>query len=134
VELTGGCQCGAVRYQVTGEPAHTALCHCTDCRKSAGAPVVHWACFPAEGFALLQGELREYRSSEHAIWMFCPACGTGVAYRNERVLPGMIDVQGGTLDEPERLPPQIQIQTAERLPWMASAHDLPAFERYPSAP
>jgi hypothetical protein len=66
--------------------------------------------------------------------MFCPVCGTGIAYRNETNLPGLIDVQGATLDDPERLPPQVHVQVAERLTWMASAHELPAFDRYPSAP
>ena len=46
--MTGGCHCGAVRYSVAGEPQHVALCHCSDCRKSAGAPMVSWAAF-AEG-------------------------------------------------------------------------------------
>lgn len=133
MELTGGCQCGAVRYRVTGEPVHAALCHCGDCRKSSGAPMVHWTCFPAASFALLQGELREYRSSEQATRSFCPVCGTGIAYRNETVLPGLIDIQGGTLDTPDALPPQIHIQGAERLTWMETAHELPSFDRYPEA-
>ena len=41
----GGCHCGAVRYEVEGTPQHVALCHCKDCRKSAGAPMVAWAAF-----------------------------------------------------------------------------------------
>jgi hypothetical protein len=134
MELTGGCQCGAVRYRLTGDPAYTALCHCGDCRKSAGAPVVHWTCFPAASFELLQGELREYRSSELATRSFCPVCGTGIHYRNETNLPGLIDVQGGTLDDPDQLPPQIHVQATDRLAFMVTAHELPAFDRYPSAP
>ena len=39
----GGCQCGAIRYEATGDPAYSALCHCKDCRASAGAPMVAWA-------------------------------------------------------------------------------------------
>lgn len=134
MELTGGCQCGAVRYRVDGEPVYTALCHCGDCRKSAGAPVVHWTAFPAASFKLLQGELRDYASSALATRSFCPTCGTGITYRNETNLPGLIDVQGGTLDDPDALPPQIHVQTAERLSWMETANELPAFERYPAAP
>jgi hypothetical protein len=131
MELTGGCQCGAVRYRLKGEAAYTALCHCGDCRKSAGAPMVHWAAFPAENFTLEQGELRGYSSSETGTRSFCPTCGTGVIYRNETMLPGLIDVQSATLDDPDALPPQVQIQLAERLAYMAGVDDLPKFERYP---
>lgn len=134
MELTGGCQCGAVRYRISGEPVYTALCHCTDCRKSAGAPVVHWTAFPAGAFALLQGELRDYASSELGRRSFCPTCGTGVTYRNDTNLPGLIDVQGGTLDDPDALPPQIHVQAADRLAFMATANELPAFDRYPEVP
>ncbi len=131
MELAGGCKCGAVRYRLTGEPAHSAICHCNDCRKSTGAPMAHWAAFPAESFTLEQGELRDYNSSENAVWSFCPVCGTSITYRNEAVLLGIIDVQGGTLDDPDALPPQIHIQTAERLAYMTGLDDLPEFERYP---
>jgi hypothetical protein len=48
--------------------------------------------------------------------------------------PNQIDVQIATLDDPDELPPQIQVQTAERIGWMAEVHNLPAFERYPAAP
>jgi len=47
-------------------------------------------------------------------------------------MPGLLDVQIATLDEPERLPPQAQIQLADRIDWMARIDDLPAFERYPA--
>jgi hypothetical protein len=134
MERTGGCHCGAVRYRVTGEPAYAALCHCSDCRKSAGAPVVHWTCYPAASFDLLQGELTDFASSPIATRSFCPTCGTGVIYRNETNLPGLIDVQGGTLDDPDSLPPQIHVQAAERLAFMEMAHELPSFERYPAGP
>jgi hypothetical protein len=134
MELTGGCQCGAVRYRIDGAPVYAALCHCHDCRRSAGAPMVHWTCFPAGAFTLLQGALTDYQSSPNATRSFCPVCGTGILYRNEAVLPGLIDVQGGTLDDPEALPPGIHVQTADQLSWMKTAQDLPAFDRYPSGP
>ena len=134
MELTGGCQCGAVRYRLNGEPFYTALCHCGDCRKSAGAPVVHWTAFPAAAFELTQGELKDYRSSELGTRSFCPTCGTGIKYVNEANLPGLVDIQGGTLDDPDALPPQINVQAAERLAFLATANELPSFDRYPVAP
>ncbi|MCG2840429.1 GFA family protein [Sandaracinobacter sp. RS1-74] len=52
-------------------------------------------------------------------------------YVNEAMLPGMIDVQSGTLDDPGALPAQIHIQTADRIGWMETEHELPVFEHYP---
>ena len=82
----------------------------------------------------ITGSPTTYESSEHGRRLFCGDCGTSLFYRNERVLPGLIDVQTGTLDEPDRLPAQVHIQTAERIAWMKTAHELPAFERYPPGP
>jgi hypothetical protein len=132
MEHEGGCHCGAVRYKVSGEPQHVALCHCSDCRKSAGAPMVAWAAFAEDEFTLLQGELTVFNSSGTALRSFCPKCGTGIAYRNAEYLPGIVDIQAATLDNPDALPAGAHIQTAERIGWMASAHELPQFERYPS--
>ena len=130
--LTGQCHCGAIRYEVSGEPMHHALCHCSDCRRHAGAPMVGWAMFKSDQFSLVQGEPRTYASSEHGRRHFCADCGTGLYYTNEVVLPGITDIQSGTLDDPEAIPAQLHIQTADRISWMKDAHNLPAFERYPS--
>jgi hypothetical protein len=131
MSLQGGCQCGAVRYEVDGTPQHVALCHCADCRKSAGAPMVAWAAFAESEFTLLQGELTTYNSSGSALRSFCLKCGTGIAYRNEEFLPGIVDIQAATLDDPDALPAGAHIQVAERIGWMAEAHGLPEFQRYP---
>ncbi|CAO4176309.1 CENP-V/GFA domain-containing protein [Methylorubrum aminovorans] len=58
--------------------------------------------------------------------------GPSLFYVNEQMLPGMIDVQTGTLDTPDALPPQAHIQVAERIAWMEDAHRLPSFERFPA--
>jgi hypothetical protein len=129
--LQGGCQCGAVRYEVNGTPQHVALCHCSDCRKSAGAPMVAWAAFAEAEFTLVQGELTTFNSSGSAIRSFCSTCGTGIAYRNQEYLPGIVDIQSATLDDPDTLPAGAHIQVAERIGWMAEAHSLPEFQRYP---
>ncbi|MBN8829719.1 MAG: GFA family protein [Sphingomonadales bacterium] len=129
--LEGGCQCGAVRYKVTGDPVYVALCHCADCRKSAGAPMVSWSAFAEEDVTLTAGEPRAFRSSENSTRSFCPICGTGLFFRNPATLPGLVDIQAATLDDPEAMPPQIHVQTAERLGWMNTIDALPKFERYP---
>lgn len=129
--LSGGCQCGAIRYEVTGEPKHVALCHCRDCQRSAGAPMVAWAAFTEEEFRVLRGEPRTINSSGQSMRSFCPDCGTGLFFRNAASLPGLVDIQSASLDDPDALPPQAHIQVAERLAWMKTADNLPAFERYP---
>lgn len=127
----GGCHCGAVRYTVQGEPKHVALCHCSDCRKSAGAPVVAWAAFAEDDFAVTQGEATTFNSSGASFRSFCPRCGSGLWFRSEETLPGIVDVQLATLDDPDAFKPQAQIQVAERIGWMKSAHELHEFERFP---
>lgn len=128
--LRGRCHCGAIHYEMPAEALHHSLCHCADCRRHAGAPMVAWAMVPADRLKVT-GQPAVYRSSEHGRRHFCGACGTGLFYVNEAVLPGMIDVQSATLDNPDALPAQAHIQVAERIPWMETAHELPAFERYP---
>jgi hypothetical protein len=127
---TGRCHCGSIRYEMPADVLHCALCHCGDCRRHAGAPMVAWAMLPADRLRVT-GEAVVYRSSEHGRRHFCGACGTGLFYVNEAMLPGMVDVQTGTLDDPDALAPKMHIQVAERLGWMRTAHDLPEFERYP---
>lgn len=127
----GGCHCGAVRYRVSGEPQHVALCHCTDCRKSSGAPMVAWAAFAENEFEMTKGQPKTFNSSGSAMRSFCPDCGTGLYYTNAEYLPGIVDIQSATLDNPDALPAGAHIQVAERIGWMEAAHTLPAFERYP---
>lgn len=131
MKLSGGCQCGAVRYEVDGEPQHAALCHCSDCRKSAGAPMVAWAAFAESEFKETKGAAKAYNSSGASMRSFCGDCGTGLYFRNADTLPGIVDIQIATLDDPEALPAIGHIQVAERISWMEHAHTLPHFARYP---
>jgi hypothetical protein len=127
----GKCHCGAIRYKAAGEPVHHALCHCTDCRRSAGAPMVGWAMFKTDEVEI-DGEPQVYSSSENGRRHFCGACGTGLFYTNDAMLPGMTDIQSATLDDPGALPATAQIQIADRISWMEHADALPKFERFPS--
>ena len=128
----GHCMCGAIRYQLAGEPNVVAVCHCSDCQRSAGAPMVTWAMFPEAALTVTQGEPRTINSSGTAMRSFCGDCGTGLFYRNAAILSGIVDIQSSTLDDPEALPPTMQIQTAERLGWVKQLHALPEFERFPA--
>jgi hypothetical protein len=127
----GGCHCGAVRYAVKGEPQHVTLCHCTDCRKSSGAPMVAWAAFAESDFRVVSGDAVTFNSSGQSMRSFCGRCGTGLYFRNEEFLPGIVDIQSATLDDPDAYIPMAHIQTAERIGWMGEAHGLPSYERFP---
>ena len=93
--------------------------------------MVAWAAFTEDQFKLVEGEPVTFNSSGSAMRSFCPKCGSGLYYRNAEYLPGIVDIQSATLDDPEALLPGAHIQTAERLGWMETAHSLPAFERFP---
>ncbi len=128
---TGQCLCGAVRYEVSGNPNSVSLCHCTDCRRSSGAPMVAWAEFPEGSVRVTKGTPKTINSSGATVRSFCADCGSGLFYRNPEMLPGVVEVQSSTLDDPDAFPPTTQIQVAERLGWMRRAHELPEFHRFP---
>lgn len=128
---TGGCHCGAVRYELEGPPNDVALCHCSDCRRNSGAPVMSWAGYDDDALKVTKGAPKVFRMSDVSYRSFCGDCGTGLFYRNADMLPGKVEVQSSTLDDPEAMPPLVHIQVAERLSWMHPAHKLPEVERFP---
>ncbi|MEH3047710.1 GFA family protein [Sphingomonas adhaesiva] len=128
--ITGRCHCGAIRYTAQGEAEHHALCHCTDCRRWSGAPLAGWIAF-READVTIEGQPATYESSPGATRHFCGACGTGLFYRNEQVLPGIVDIQSGTLDAAQDHAPAAQIMVKERLPWAREMMALPESAAYP---
>ena len=93
--------------------------------------MVAWTMYPEDAVRVTKGAVRVYVSSEHGRREFCADCGTGLFYRNTEVLPGIVDIQSATYDNPDAVPAQAHIQVADRISWMADAHTLPSFERYP---
>jgi len=126
----GGCLCGAVRYRAEGEPVGTAYCHCTICRRAAGAPVVAWAMFPQDGFAYVAGKPAVYESSPGVARAFCGACGTPLVCTGD-LLPGLVDITTASLDDPAALPPALHIFESRRLPWLQLTDDLPRHAEFP---
>ncbi len=127
---SGQCHCGAIRYSMPTAVEHHALCHCRDCRRHAGAPMVGWALVDQADLEVT-GTPKIYASSETGRRHFCADCGTGLFYTNEAVFPGRIDVQSATLDDPDLIPAGAQIQIAERIGWMEKLDEMPTFNRYP---
>jgi hypothetical protein len=126
----GGCQCGAVRYAVSGAPVLTAICHCTMCRRANAAPAVAWSMFKAEQVVFTKGAPAEFASSPEARRGFCPACGTQLSF-TASFIPGLIDITIGSLDRPEAVPPSLHYWDSRRLPWMKFADGLPAYPELP---
>jgi hypothetical protein len=93
--------------------------------------MVSWTAVSSADFRVTQGEAVTFNSSGASMRNFCGKCGTGLWFTNEEMLPGIVDVQTATLDDPEAFAPMAHIQTAERIGWMKDACGLPEFERYP---
>jgi hypothetical protein len=129
-DLEGGCQCGAIRYRVSGEPLLAAICHCTMCRRANAAPAVAWAMFLESQVAFLSGRPAAYASSPEAKRGFCPACGTQICF-TASYIPGLIDITIGSLDQPELVAPTLHYWDSKRLPWVHFGDDLPRFPEFP---
>lgn len=93
--------------------------------------MVGWMGVAATTFRITKGQPREWTSNGRARRYFCATCGTGLYYVNEALIPGIVDVLIGILDDAAAVAPEIQVQLAERLPWVADLDRLPAFDRYP---
>jgi hypothetical protein len=123
--LAGGCFCGAVRYEAAGEPYSAAICHCTTCQKTSGAPMVGFFSVKRDGFRI-SGPLSEFRSSEHAVRRFCSACGAQIVFDDSRY-PDEVDLTTISLDDPTAVPPTFHIWTRSRQPWVKLADGLPTY-------
>ena len=128
--FNGGCQCGAVRYQVTGRPVMAAICHCSMCRRANAAPVVAWAMFEESQLSFTLARPKAYASSPGAVRGFCGACGTQICFTAE-YLPGLIDITIGSLDEPDSIAPGLHYWHSERLAWVEFADELPRHPEFP---
>jgi hypothetical protein len=126
--VAGGCLCGAVRYRAGGEASHATLCHCSSCRRAAGAPVVAWVTFPLAEFAFTTGLPTRHRSSPPVERTFCPACGTPLTYQHS-AYPLEIDVTTASLDDPTALPPADHTWTSEQIAWLELGDRLPRHAR-----
>jgi hypothetical protein len=126
----GGCQCGAIRYEISGAPVIVAICHCTMCRRANAAPAVAWAMFqePQVSFTRLSPAL--YASSPEAKRGFCPTCGTQISF-TASYIPGLIDITVGSLDQPDAVTPALHYWNSKRLPWMEFSDKLPRHAEFP---
>jgi hypothetical protein len=122
--LTGGCACGSVRYRLASAPFDAGYCHCTICRRSAGAPVLAFATVPLADFVVTSGTPRVRRSTSFGERGFCADCGTQltmhVAHQADT-----IDFTIASLDEPGHVVPGFHLYVAERIPWFETRDICP---------
>ena len=121
--LTGGCQCGAVRFACDAEPQNVHVCHCRMCQKAVGGPFAVICPVLKTAFRVTRGEIAWFRSSELARRGFCRDCGTPMIFDYPE-FPD-IGVLSGCFDQPDRVPPVIQYGNESRVGWYAHLSELP---------
>jgi hypothetical protein len=132
--LEGGCTCRAIRYRMISAPLFVHCCHCRWCQRETGASFALNAMIEADRIVVLEGEpevvATPSNSGKGQKIIRCPSCrialwsnyaGAGDAIRFVRV---------GTLDDPDRLPPDIHIFTASKQPWVVLPPGTPAVAEY----
>jgi hypothetical protein len=116
--ITGGCQCGAVRYRAEAL-GRASICHCRMCQKAFGGffgPLV-----TAKGLTWTRGKPATFASSNKIRRGFCASCGTPLTYD----YGGDPEISIGSLDDPELAPPAIQVNPADKLSFFEKLHELP---------
>jgi len=131
---TGGCLCGAIRYETVGAPVFTLRCHCRDCQRQSGAAHVPAARVPSAGFRILQGMPRRYvtnaDSGNEIVRVFCGDCGTPL-YVQVATRPDLGGLRVCTLDDPSWFRPEADIFMRSAQPWDHDEIGVPKYDGYP---
>jgi hypothetical protein len=134
VPFTGGCACGAIRYESTAEPVLMLHCHCRDCQRSSGGPFSSFVIVPKDAFELAQGLLRFHDSPSDRGGKthrgFCPDCGSPILVRTDAA-PGTVAIRPASLDDPSWFNPQMDTWTSDAHAWDQMNSALAKFEKYP---
>jgi hypothetical protein len=130
----GGCTCRAVRYRMTSKPLFVHCCHCRWCQRETGASFALNAMIEADRVELLQGEIEVVdtpsNSGEGQKITRCARCRIAVWSNYAGAGDAVRFVRVGTLDEPDRLPPDIHIFTSSKQPWVILPPSMPAVAEY----
>ena len=128
IPLIDGCDCGAIRYESTGEPLFSINCHCRDCQRETGGAYAPIVGVPATGFKLLQGTPRYFEvtadSESKTSRAFCAECDSPLFGRPES-RTDILTIRVGCLDQPSSFQPTQDIFTARAQPWDYMNPDLP---------
>jgi hypothetical protein len=129
----GGCQCGAIRYEITAEPMFAGQCQCRDCQHETGGGHASFLAFPADAVKLT-GPPRFHEVKADSGNMvrrgFCPTCGSPVVATSSG-MPDMRMIPAGSLDDPSHFKPQFVVYTMRGHEWDVVDPSLPSFPRMP---
>jgi hypothetical protein len=132
--FSGGCACGAVRYESTAQPIVMLHCHCRDCQQSSGGPFSSFVVVPTEAFKLLQGSLRFHASPSQMGGKthrgFCPECGSPIQSKPD-LAPHIVAIRTASLDDPSWFNSQIDVWTSDAQLWDQMNPAVPKFPFYP---
>ena len=132
--LQGGCTCGAVRFRLTSAPMFVHCCHCRWCQRETGSAFALNAIIEADRVELLSGAPEMVNTpSKSGLGqkiVRCPNCRIAVWSHYGDLDEATCFIRVGTLDEPDRLAPDIHIFTRSKQPWIVLPPDVPAVEKY----
>jgi hypothetical protein len=131
--ITGGCLCGALRYEAAGEPMYAGFCYCADCRKASGSGSVGYIGFPASAVRF-SGATRQFVSKAisggDATRNFCPTCG-GLVFGGVVGESDSHTIYAGSLDDPSAFHPTAALFNRDRPAWAPLPPGLTVFETMP---
>lgn len=119
-KVTGGCLCGQVRYECSGDAAMVAVCHCRNCQRQSGSAYSVIAGYPRDQVKI-SGTLTTYQdkgeSGQPVLRQFCGQCGSPIL-SDVGVMPALLFVKAGTLDDPSWLKPTAHLFCDSKQPWV----------------
>jgi len=133
IPFTGGCACGAIRYECTAKPIMMINCHCRDCQRASGGPYAAAMIVPSKAFKVTQGTPRYFGVSNASGGThtrgFCGECGSRLFGAVDPASP-IIGITAPSLDDPSCFAPQMDIFTSEAQPWDHMNPALAKYEQY----
>ena len=130
---TGGCLCGALRYEAIGEPSYSGLCYCIDCRKASGSGFIPFMGFAASAVRIT-GDVRQTRAKPvrggTSIRNFCAECSS-LVFGGDNGKSAEYTIYAGSLDDPSAFKPAVAIFAGKRPPWAIIPEGLTVFEAMP---
>lgn len=131
--MTGGCLCGAVRYELTGEPIRTMICNCKNCQRSSGSALSTIALVSRDDLAV-SGTLKGYEypgdTGNKLEINFCPNCGSPVLL-NISAMPNIVSIKVGGFDNTDWFKPRASIWNDSRQKWLPEITDCVGFPKNP---
>jgi len=120
---SGGCLCGAIRFEANDRPLWVSHCHCRSCRRQTGSAIATFVGFTKEQFRYTSGNPVTFESSPKVWRSFCGKCGSALTYEAAWD-PDNIHVYLCALDDPDGFPAQLHVFYSEKVSWFETADTL----------